>query len=353
MSGVRNKILKEENKIKHLISYELGDSQYLHEVEESSDEVGEKVKSAGSKIAQTVAKGMELVKKEYNCLPDHMKVVVDGVIKEKDEIMKTAQIKNKDAFFTYLKYALATIKRETDYGIGSMTDVAGPVLRSTGYGWLMNVGEWVFGQQSLGPAQFTQGTWDEYGLDELVGDFDEVNNVRNAIVGTMIRLVTDYKYGLRQGLGTGKSINPILVKSGQITSINGTGNHVLDMAIVAHNRGRGFITKYCTTVNPFKGKGKGGVYDKVYMAPCGKKTYKPHKNDAPDLILKVNQNQWLKNYFPSMGTKITSIGYLEEVQEEAKDNLGCIKEPTYINQLEDKYKPQPVYKGDVTGSGTV
>jgi hypothetical protein len=347
MVGIRNKILKEENKIKHLISYELGNSQYLHEGEESSDDIVEKGKSAVAKIVQTVAKGVGLVKKEYICLPDHMKVVVDGVIKEKDEIMKNAQIKGDKAFFTFLKYALATIKRETDYGTTrAPDDTLGMAVRSTGGDWLANIVEWGLGaQQSLGPGQFTRDTYNEYGLDKLVGDFDEINNMRNSIVGVMYRLAKDYKYGLRQGLGTGKSINPILVKSGKITSIKGTGNHVLDLAIVAHNQGKGVITKYCTTVNPLKGKGKGKfkhLYDKEYMAPCGEKTYKPHKNDAPDLILKVNQNDWLKNYFPGMGTKITSIGYLEEVHEEAL-KLKCIKEPTYINQLEDKYTTPPQY----------
>lgn len=345
MSGVRNKILKEENKIKHLISYELGNSQYLHEGEESSDDIVENVKSAGSKIVQIVTKGVGLVKKEYSCLPDNMKVVVDGVIKEKDEIMKNAQIKGDKEFFTFLKYALATIKRETDYGFGNIKDHVGMTLRASGGDWLANIGEWVRGkQQSLGPGQFTRDTWYDYGLDKLVGDFDEVNTMRNAIVGVMYRLVKDYKYGLKQGLGTGKSINPIFSANHPEMTINGTGNHVLDMAIVAHNRGKGFITKYCTTVNPLKNSGKGDNakakknYAKDYMGPCHKKTHLPHPNDHEDLILKVNQNDWVKNYFPDSGEVITSIGYLEDVHEEAL-RLKCIKEPQYINQLEDESAP--------------
>ncbi len=110
---------------------------------------------------------------------------------------------------------------------------------------------------------------------------------------------------------------------------------VMDAAIMSYNLGSSrFKKKYCKTNNP------------EFMAPCDSinGVYQPFPKDKPDLVLKVDKNQVIKNYIPNIKTDtttvtqkainlvsdeptiqyISSLGYLKEVVNTAK-SLSCIK----------------------------
>ena len=121
-------------------------------------------------------------------------------------------------------------------------------------------------KQSLGDAQFTKATWDEYGLNDIVGDFNESLGVTEQMLASLHRLSKDYNLALERGIGTNPSVNPITKqridkerkeynkknpnKPKSMFKINGSGDVSLDLAILAHNMGSGKIQKYCTTNNP-------------------------------------------------------------------------------------------------------
>ena len=100
-------------------------------------------------------------------------------------------------------------------------------------------------------------------------------------------------------------------KPQRMFTIIGSGNVSLDLAILAHNMGRGKIKKYCKTNNP------------NYNAPCDSPNgiYEPKRG----LRVKVDKNAWVPGYFPNLGSgALTSIGYVEEVVKRAK-GFGCVK----------------------------
>jgi len=253
-----------------------------------------------------------------SCLPsDEVAAAVTTVLKQKDKIKKIAGITDDKIFFTILRYAIGILGRETDYGLGSVQDKVSLVTRNLPGGtWVMDAFEDLYGQGlSLGPAQFTPGAWEKYGLDDKVGDYDNVGRLFESLLGAFYRISTDYMLALKRGLGKTPSINPIAVNKGKIKNIDGTGNVSLDLAIIAHNMGQDKIKKYCKT------------NDINYNAPCDSPNglYKPFK-DKP--AIKVTTNEWVPGYFPNLGfTKgegqLTSIGYLEEVVKRAKQ-FTCI-----------------------------
>ena len=175
----------------------------------------------------------------------------------------------------------------------------------------MDTFEGLYGQGlSLGPAQFTQGAWKKYGLDDKVGDYDNVGKLFESLLGAFYRISTDYKLAIKRGLTDTPSINPIAVNQGKIKNIDGTGSVSMDLAIIAHNMGQEKIKKYCKTS------------DAKYNAPCDSPNglYKPFKDKPP---VKVKTGTWVPGYFPNLGFAkgegtLTSIGYLEEVVKRAK-----------------------------------
>ena len=249
-----------------------------------------------------------------SCLPNkEIATVVYAALKQKDKIKKLAGLRDDKTFLNMLKYAIATMGRESDYSLGDIKDTAALTVRNLPLGnWLMDTIEDVAGQgMSLGPAQFTKDAWDAYGLDKKVGDFTSVGNFFNSLVGTLYRIASDYKLGLERGVGTSPSVNPIAVKQGKIKNIEGTGNVSMDLAIIAHNMGQNKIKKYCKTS------------DSRYNAPCDSKNglYKPFK-DKPAIT--VYTDKVVPGYFPNLKhNQLTSIGYLEEVVKRAK-GLTCI-----------------------------
>ena len=266
----------------------------------------------------------EPVNNKYTCIPNpELRAAVHTLIQNKNKIKQASGISNDKTFLTILKMAIGTIGRETDYGeafsLGTVGDTIGLNVRQlpggdTALDFVQGVASFMRGKeldQSLGPAQFTSDTWKQYGLDKLVGEFDQVGKMINSLKGAYYRIAKDYKVALDRGVGTEPSINPILVQKGKISSIKGTGNVSLDLAILAHNMGRGKIKKYCKTNNP------------NYNGPCDSPNgiYEPKDG----LKVKVNKNAWVPGYFPNLGSgALTSIGYIEEVAKKAKQ-LGCVK----------------------------
>ena len=286
----------------------------IPEQERLDGEGKEKTSEFDGKAKHSLDKLAEL----RSCLPnDEVAAAVTAVLKQKNKIKKIAGITNDKVFFTILKYAVGILGRETDYGLGSIQDKISLVTRNLpGGSWVMDAFEGLYGQGlSLGPAQFTPGAWEEYGLDDKVGDYDNVGKLFESLLGAFYRISMDYKLAVKKGLGEIPSINPIAVKQGKIKSIDGTGNISMDLAIIAHNMGQDKITKYCKTNNP------------NYNAPCDSPNglYKPFKDKA---ALKVKTKEWVPGYFPNLGFKkgegtLTSIGYLEEVVERA-NRVTCL-----------------------------
>lgn len=275
------------------------------------------------------------------CVPDPLKGFIKYVMTNKASLMKQLGVDEK-TLMLMVKAAIGIIGRETQYGtVTEFADDVAEFLRNKGLGGLVNLGigaqNLVTGgknTQSLGLAQFTPETWKRYGLDKSVGDFDTSFGAIKQGLASLFRLDMDYKRAINAGLNPQvASNNPILEKNGIISKINGTGNHVLDVAIVSHNMTpEKLVTKYCTTNNP------------LWAAPCNLSSYQPFDSQesfdkyktTSKLIsnakvdpkyknfpgkLTVNSNQVIPGYFPNLkGPNHTAIGYLEQVVK----NVGSL-----------------------------
>ncbi|NBO22823.1 hypothetical protein EBU94_05725, partial [bacterium] len=279
---------------------------------------------AGSMGAETNRK-LEILKSVYDlnnccpCVPKSVRFLVLYVKAYKKPLMEKLGVDEKTLLFL-LKASLATMGRESSFATNSeFTDDATVFLNDWHVGgladalvWLYNKAKGTNKKPSLGASQFTQETWDEYGLDKLVGDFYSSTSVVKSGLGTMFRLLADYRKGIQKGLKNEPSVNPIAVKQGKITSINGTGNNIWDLAIVAHNLGSSIMTTWCSTDNP------------DFASPCSEQSYKPYPKEKPNLVFKVNKNQVIPNYFPNKRTgSSTSIGYVEDVVKYIK-SMSCV-----------------------------
>jgi len=276
------------------------------------------------------------LKNEVNktsCLPSkEYSTAANTIISKKDNIKKSLGIKDDTTFYKLLRYAIAVMGRETDYGnTSSIGDTIGTTYRENKWLKYANPILWVvdyipqIDTQSLGDAQFTKATWDGYGLNDIVGDYNKSLGVSEQMLGSLHRLSKDYNLALERGIGTNPSINSITKqrvdkerkeynkknpnKPKSMFKINGSGDVSLDLAILAHNMGSGKIQRYCTTSNP------------NYAGPCNKATYTPTKEVGE---VKVNQNDWIEGYFPNLkGGSHTAIGYVEEVVKNA-NTLNCL-----------------------------
>jgi hypothetical protein len=168
---------------------------------------------------------------------------------------------------------------------------------------------------SVGPAQFTHGTWNKLNMEKRFGmNRDDMRKITGAGLGTIVLLLTNYRVALSSGYSKDtRSVNPFLTKKG--TNFKSTNNAALDMAIVSHNMN--IIEKYCYTSNP------------TLAGPCKNPTYDPYKKGSSAYqkygTLKVYQNKPIKNYFPNKKFgKQTAIGYLEEVIG-VMNSLNCVK----------------------------
>ena len=242
----------------------------------------------------------------------------------------------------YVRYAIGIIGRESDfgevmgmYGIKAAPEYLMNKLSDTIPGFrdvlkygakkVFNKENWV---PSMGIAQMTPDIAKKYGVN-----LEQLMSVSGSLLAVSKHLMDLYTE-LTQYYDS-KSPSKIINKGQLIDNPSSSGNAVLDAAIMSYNLGPSrFKKKYCKTNNP------------EYMAPCETPDgdYKPFPKDKPELILKVDKTQVIKNYIPNIKTDtttltqkainivsdtpttqyISSLGYLKEVVNTAK-TLSCIK----------------------------
>lgn len=292
-------------------------------------------------------KPVETQDKKYPCVADILQPFVSYVLKNKKQLSNKLGIDEK-LLIILTKASIGIIGRESTYGrYTTKSDEVSEFLRSNGLGGLVDVGIGLYNvgrnirgkkkvDQSLGIAQFTPDTWKRYDLDKLVGPYNESFTSINQGLGVLFKLASEYKKGLSLGFdSTIPSQNQILQKNGIINKINGTGNNVLDLAILTHNMpSQKVLTKYCTTNHP------------LYAAPCKLSIYEPFKtqesfdqhsktsqtlkksNVDPKFKkfpgkLRVNRGEILPGYVPNLsGPNHSAIGYIEFVSKIFR-SLNC------------------------------
>jgi hypothetical protein len=264
------------------------------------------------------------------CVPGAVRPFVNHVLSYKPSLMKRLGV-DETMLIRLAKAAIGIMGRETDFGQNSeISDDAAEFVRGIGLGDLAP------SNQSLGVSQFTEATWNRYGLNTKVGPYNESLGLVPQGVATMFRILTDYQKAKANGIPTNiASDNPILKKYGVIKAINGTGDAAFDRAIIAHNfKEEQSLVNYCSTNSP------------IFAAPCTKATYAPFDKEStwqsfkqkglakaaiaanPGLdkfpgVLKVNQGAVIPGYFPNLsGGSHTALGYLEEVAGTMK-KLNC------------------------------
>jgi hypothetical protein len=165
---------------------------------------------------------------------------------------------------------------------------------------------------SMGIAQMTPDVAKKYGVN-----LEELMTLSGSLYAAS-RYLRDL-YNITQKHYDTDQQSKVVYNGKLILNPSSSGNAALDAAIMSYNLGPGRFNKsYCTTNNT------------EYMAPCESPNgiVKPFPKDKPDFILKVNKNQPVKNYIPTIKTEtssgyISSTGYLKEVTTRAK-GFACI-----------------------------
>jgi hypothetical protein len=289
----------------------------------------------GTPYFPTISATPKKIIKTYSCVPDSVNLFVDYVMTNKNLLMKKLNVDYK-TLILLTKASIGIMGRETKFGnYTEFSDTASEKLRGIGLGSIFDWGIKKYNQysgekpitQSLGMAQFTPKTWERYGLDKSIGDYNSSFNTINQGLGVLYSLNNRYKKALSNGLKPEPSVNPILSKYGLLTKINGTGNHALDMSILSHNMPEEkTIYPYCTTNHPlyaspcYKSKTK-PYNDKESFKPNSKllqKVTDPKLKQFPGELI-VNQTNIITNYFPNLsGPDHSGIGYVEEVAKYIK-----------------------------------
>jgi hypothetical protein len=226
----------------------------------------------------------------------------------------------------FVKYALGILGRESDYG-----KIYGAYAKKAAPEYIMNkLSEVVPGFRSLlqwaakkrydkenwvpsmGIAQMTPDVAEKYGIN-----LEELMTLSGSLYAASRYLRDLYK--ITQKYYDIDQQSKIVYEKKLMLNPSSSGNAALDAAIMSYYLGSGKFNKsYCTTNNV------------EYMAPCESPNgvFKPFPKDSPNFILKVNKNQPVKNYIPTIKTKtgqgyISSTGYLKEVTTRAK-GFACI-----------------------------
>lgn len=226
----------------------------------------------------------------------------------------------------FVKYALGILGRESDYG-----KIYGSYAKKAGTEYIMNklsevvpgfksLLQWgaktAFGKEnwvpSMGIAQMTPDVAKKYGIN-----LEQLMTLSGSLFAASRYLRDLYK--ITQKYYDTNQQSKVVYNKKLIVNPSSSGNAALDAAIMSYNLGSGKFNKsYCTTS------------DVEYMAPCESPNgiFKPFPKDSPNFILKVNKNQPVKNYIPTIKTKtgqgyISSTGYLKEVVTRAK-GFDCI-----------------------------
>lgn len=303
--------------------YTQGMNRMQQKVTQTSDSKSTPVKS------QSVVKTYNVNLNKYTCTTPELSTaasmtIFDGI----------------DPF--YVRYAIGIIGRESDFGkvmgmygikaapeylMNKLSDTVPGFSEVLKYGAkkVFNKDNWV---PSMGIAQMTPDIAKKYGVD-----LEQLMSLSGSLLAVTKHLINLYKE--LTPYYDSKSPSRIINKGQLIDNPSSSGNAVLDAAIMSYNLGPSrFKKKYCKTNNP------------EYMAPCETPdgNYKPFPKDKPELILKVDKTQVIKNYIPNIKTDtttltqkainmisdtpttqyISSLGYLKEVVNTAK-TLSCIK----------------------------
>jgi hypothetical protein len=264
---------------------------------------------------------------KYSCAPPEVQPFIKYVDTNISKFVK--DFGSLENVLRYAKIAVGIMKRESDYGATEdTTDWGSRKLLSWGLGLL------VPNNVSTGPAQFTKDTWDRYGLNKKIGDFDESLDIISQGIGTMYKLKSDYDKAIKNGIPTTPSSNEILEKYGIIKGVGGTGNAALDRAIISHNyKEEQALVPYCrtsfplvagpcfkSTVNPFEKETDWVAFTKKKLFQSSGLQSKYPKNPGP---IKVYQNQVIPNFFPNLYSgQQTALGYVEEVSD-IMNKLNC------------------------------
>lgn len=244
----------------------------------------------------------------------------------------------------FIKYALGILGRESDFGkvmgkygvkvvpeyvMNKMSEII-PGFKDVlqwGAKKAFDKDNWV---PSMGVAQMTPDIAKKYNVN-----LEDLMSVSGSLVATSKYLIDLYKQ-TSKFYDTNKP-SKIIYNKKLIDNPSSSGNAALDAAIMSYNLGSSkFKKQYCSTNNP------------NFMAPCNSKNgiFLPYPNDKPNLKLKVNSGDVIKNYVPNIKTDttgfvdkglnkymrdipknttyISSLGYLKEVVEYA-NKFSCVK----------------------------
>jgi len=244
-----------------------------------------------------------------------------------------------DPFF--VKYGLGVLGRESDWGeslkfslkgkpeyiMNKMSEII-PGFKSVlqwGAKKVFNKDNWV---PSMGVAQMTPDVAEKYGIN-----LENLMSISGSLVAASKYLIDLYNQA-KTVYDTNQPSKIIFNKQLEINP-SSTGNAALDVAIMSYNAGFDkFKTPFCKTDNL------------QYMGPCNSPNgiYQPYPKENPNIKLKVDKNQVIKNYVPTLKTNttgpiqkvvnkfsntpqtqyITNTGYLKEVVETVK-KFNCIK----------------------------
>jgi hypothetical protein len=228
----------------------------------------------------------------------------------------------------YVRYALGILGRESDYGkmMGKFGYKAAPE-------YIMNkMSEMIPGFKDAlqwgAKKVFRKDNWvPSMGIAQMTPDIAKKYNVNleqlMSVSGSLYaasRYIIDLYKEVAPYFDAGQP-SKIIFNQQLITNPSSTGNAALDAAIMSYNLGPiAFKKKYCKTNSP------------QYMAPCDSPNgiYQPFPKNKPEIKLKVDTKNSVKNYIPTLRTKtgsnqyISNTGYLKEVIEKS-NNFNCIK----------------------------
>lgn len=228
----------------------------------------------------------------------------------------------------YVKYGIGILGRESDFGkvMGKFGVKAVPEyvmnkmselipgfkqLLQWGAKKAMNKDNWV---PSMGVAQMTPDIAKKYNIN-----LEQLMTISGSLLGAS-KYIIDLYNELKSFYDTNQP-SKIIYNKQLINNPSSTGNAALDAAIMSYNLGASkFKRQYCKTNST------------EYLAPCNSVNgvYQPYPKDNPNLKLKVDKNQIVKNYIPTFKTKtgdgkyISNTGYLKEVLGYV-NKLNCIK----------------------------
>lgn len=253
--------------------------------------------------------------KKFQCLTNELSAAAQYVISH-----------GINPFFT--KYSLGIIGRESDFGkvmgmygvkaipeyvMNKMSEIIPGFKNVLQWGAKKSFGKdnWV---PSMGVAQMTPNIAKKYNVN-----LEDLMSISGSLLAVSNHLQDLYKE-TSKFYDTNKP-SKIIYNNKLIDNPSSSGNAALDAAIMSYNLGLDkFKKQYCSTDNP------------QFMAPCNSKNgiYLPYPNDKPNFKLKVNPNNVIKNYTPTIRTKtgdnqyISNTGYLKEVVGYA-NKFSCVK----------------------------